>query len=197
MMIRSSLCSTHDLAWQEILPGHILHVRLHHTGFATDLVGVYNFALSRDANHIKLRADFWHLLDSTLTTLPRRNQLAVIGDFNCHLPAAPMHCGFSTYVEHGKHCTGLQHSDSSTFSVLLADHGLCALNTWNPNLGPSFRHQRFTARIDYILVRIPTADGLAKQVTLTLILFIILNMVTYRCLPLFPRNPLRSNRNKT
>ena len=50
------------------------------------------------------------------------------------------------------------------FMNILKDHGLVALNTWDPTEGPTYVHGETATRIDYVCTRFCHADAQAKQV---------------------------------
>ena len=58
----------------------------------------------------------------------------------------------------------LQDSSQKVYFHILRVHGLTALNTWNPNLGPTFVQATSHSRIDFAITRKHVADGIAKDV---------------------------------
>eukprot|EP00435_Cladocopium_sp_Y103_P003703 s4213_g1.t1 len=120
-----------------------------------------------EASHRQRQVDrqsWWGKLDSYLSGLARRNMLAFVCDFNCSLPSVQSSAGPATFRWQGYQILGAQHADCGSFSRLLRDHRLSALNTWKPELGPTYIKVNQVSRIDYIITRRQTADGVAKDI---------------------------------
>ena len=138
MLIRKTVISQTNLAWKEVVPGRVLHVRLHGRVRHYDLLNVYQYTSGKA--HLDKRN--WILTEVTrlIEHLPRRNQFFMGGDFNCHLPKIPDLVGTESYVWEHDRVRGTQHTDSHCLQNLVIRLGLVALNTWNPKLGPTFVH---------------------------------------------------------
>ena len=165
MLIRKHVISQANLAWQEIAPGRVLHVRLHGRVRHYDIFNVYQYTYSK--LNLDLRKQILAKLQQTLERLPSRNQFFMGGDFNCHLPWIPDFTGTDYYVWQRQHVKGTQHADYAVLQNLVVKLGLTALNTWNPRLGPTFVHWAsvgsFHSRIDFGFMRATAADGTSKQ----------------------------------
>ena len=86
------------------------------------------------------------------------------GGFNCRLPAMHAHVGIALLRWHGRTVIGTTHHDEGHFATLVKVHDLCALNSWNSKLGPSFVHEHWVSRIGFLFTRLAMAGGIAKGV---------------------------------
>lgn len=163
IMVSRRLITSEHIGFQEVIPGRILHARLHFSHWSTDLIAVYQYADDHTQHRLQLRASLWDKLDDYLYQLPKRNQLVCCGDFNCALNAISPWVGTSTFRWKGRQCHGHQHRDMMKFQQLLQRHALLAANSWSAAIGPSFFHGDYAARIDFFLIRIQHSDGIAKQ----------------------------------
>ena len=165
VLIRRTVISQTNLAWKEVVPGRVLHVRLHGRVRHYDLLNVYQYTSGKA--HLDKRK--WILAEvmRLIENLPRRNQFFMGGDFNCHLPKIPDLVGTESYVWEQERVRGTQHDDSKSLQNLVIRLRLVALNTWNPKLGPTFVRRAkvgsFHSRIDFGFMRVTAADGPAKQ----------------------------------
>ena len=165
--ISARLVSPQLIRYAEIIPGRALHIRLE-TNPPMDILGIYQVAwnLQRkgetgqsDPQHTSLedllqqRASVWHAVRKWLASVPKRNALYVIGDFNCTLKPSLPHVGTGI-----AHHTSLVHKDQATLQRIVADYSLTALNTWG-KAGPSaqtfLRPPHHGVQIDFILGRLP------------------------------------------
>ena len=87
--------------------------------------------------------------------------LQVISIAACELPGS---CGAPTFRWNGHVCPNVAYSDGGLFSQIVRNHQLVALNTWNGQDGPTFVHQHFQRRIDFILCRKSSVDRCALDV---------------------------------
>ena len=109
----------------------------------------------------------WHALDTCLESLPRRNTLAILGDFNTSLTRAPDYIGISDFLDTtGHRRIGPVHSDATEFHQILKTHHLTVLNTWRTDTGPTFVSAQHSSRIDFVLTRAKQVDGIAKRACL-------------------------------
>ena len=165
MLIRKHVISQANLAWQEIVPGRVLHVRLHGRVRHYDILNVYQYTYSKP--NLDLRKQILAKLLQTIERLPRRNQFFMGGDFNCHLPRISDLTGTDYYVWQRLRAKETQHADSDVLQNLVVKMGLAALNTWNPRLGPTFVRRAsvgsFHSRTDFGFMRATAADGISKQ----------------------------------
>ena len=167
VMVSKELCRSHNMLWTSIIPGRLVHIRLMGLTRNVDIVACYQASTdtpSRLGDSKDVRAEVFQSLDALISTLPQRNVLLVAGDFNCSLQNVPGCCGTQTYRWNGEICPNVAYADSGTFAQILAQHHLIALNTWNGRDGPTFVHQHFQRRIDFILCRKSSVDNRALNV---------------------------------
>ena len=62
---------------------------------------------------------------------------------------------------------GAQHQDAGQFMAILRLHGLTALNSWHPDLGPTYVSADHHSRIDFVITRKHVADGISKRAAYT------------------------------
>ena len=67
----------------DLLPGRLVHVRVHYRQRACDLICRYNFMDDRSTKRQNLRQTFWAALDQCISSIPNRNSLLIAGDMNC------------------------------------------------------------------------------------------------------------------
>lgn len=164
VMVAKAWTHPDQIGYHEDIPGRLLHIRIHFGKRATDILAAYQYADYRDKQSHEARQKFWNNLDQILHTLPNRNQLICSGDFNCALQQQVPWCGTDGFRWHGQSRRGHQHRDQHRFQQILARHHLVALNTWNEAAGPTFQHETYASRIDYICTRIHACDGQSKNV---------------------------------
>ena len=162
-LISRRLQKLQQLRWIDLIPGRILHVRLHFTGRCVDVIGCYQYTNSHNAQRMQERSRWWKALDDYLQQLPRRNLLALAGDFNCCTGDVPSHVGSSAYTWNHTQQTGASHNDQGCFADLIRRHGLIVLNSWDSSQGPTYVKGLAHSRIDHILVRKQNADGGARS----------------------------------
>ena len=163
VMISKRLISNVNIGYEEVIPGRLLHVRLHFALYSFDLLAVYQHVDDHSVAQMQLRSQFWSKMDDYMYTLPARNQLVCCGDFNCAMSQAPPWVGTSSFRWQGRMQQGHQHRDMHRLHMLLQRHELTATNTWSSAIGPSYFHGMYAARIDFFLVRLHSCDGIAKQ----------------------------------
>ena len=166
LLVATRLCRADQIAWQDVVPGRIIHCRLHLTLRPIDIIGVYQYPWNTSALQKTRRTQVWTSLQRLLKELPNRNTLCLVGDFNCSLPSISRLVGQAHYWTTNGKRSGPQHGDMATFSNLLTDFQLVALNTWTPTMGATSYTTSGSSRIDFILVRQRDADTQAKQVGL-------------------------------
>ena len=163
IMVARSFAHPEQLGLDAVMPGRLLHVRVHGDSRSFDILAVYQYVNYRTPISNQNREHFWTLLEDCLRRLPRRNNLLCVGDFNCDLQQQLPWVGSSTFCWRGKHLAGSQHHDHQRFQDLLRVHGLTSLNSWGSS-GATYVHGSFASRIDHFLTRLVSCDGQAKQV---------------------------------
>ena len=88
VMISRQFLAPEHIGYEEVIPGRVLHVRLHFSQTALDLLAVYQYADDSTVPTQQMRLKLWNKLDEYIYVLPSRNQLVCCGDFNCALEAA-------------------------------------------------------------------------------------------------------------
>eukprot|EP00435_Cladocopium_sp_Y103_P047540 s1225_g14.t1 len=160
ILVSRRLCPTLKISWAAVHAGRLLHVRLHMGLRHYHVLGIYQWP-HNPANKPKRQA-FLNQLSQLLDSLPRRNQLALLGDFNTAVSASGGVAGTSSYAWQRTTQQGAQHTDSGALAQVLHIHELCVLNAWNQKDGPTFHGPISTSRIDFIMCRQRQLDGQAK-----------------------------------
>ena len=161
-MISKKLCNPSDLSWQEIIPGRVLHLRIHGQSRCIDIINVYQYTCI--PSHMDSREHVWHQLFALLSSLSQRNVLLMAGDFNCSAVQRTDAVGYPTFAKDGARCHGPRHVDAHHWKQLLSQFDLMALNTWNAGDGPTYEFCSQSSRIDYICTRRAHADQPARDV---------------------------------
>ena len=125
--IRSSKWSAQEIRFRALVPGRLMHLRLDCKDFAFDVIGVYQHARpymqqKGTGDILEQRAKIWAQLRNILSSLPKRNQLAVLGDMNTNLQAAKGIAGPGTLKP------ATPHKDQKELQLILQQFQLCALN---------------------------------------------------------------------
>ena len=165
-MVASHLCQPIHIGFDEIIPGRLLHVRLHGRHQSVDLVGIYQYTDYQQQQSSGHRASYWSQLDMFLGKLLTRNQLIIGGDFNCSLDLEVPWTGSAGFRWRGQHCLGTRHRDRRELMQILKNHSLTAVNTWSSDSGPTYLHPSHVSRIDFLITRISQSDGFSKQTKL-------------------------------
>ena len=161
-LISRQLCAQHDISWAEIIPGRLLHVRIHGQKRHIDLISVYQHIHRSD--RLEQRQDVWNQLDTVLTSLSTRHTLLLMGDFNTSLQRRSNAIGVKDYLHQGDRCLGPPHRDQHLLHNLIQTFDLTALNTWSHSLGPTYQFDHQHSRIDFIFCRRHFSDKTSKQV---------------------------------
>lgn len=163
-ILAKHFCPADQLKWRVIHPGRLVHIQVQLTSRAIDLIGCYQHTYAATTQRHTARAQLWDQLDQLMHGLVARNILVLGGDFNCDLLQAASHSGPEVFHWKGSLTRGALHRDNGRFTSLLRLHGLVALNTWTPTLGPTYAHANACSRIDLIITRKQVADGVSKDV---------------------------------
>ena len=115
-MIARSLGPPDSIGFQALEDGRLLHVRLHQTKRAIDILAVYQHVDHKTTQSRKLRADLWAKLNDYVGQLPQRNQF--ISSFAAAISTQPCRAlllgrGPATFT--GK---GPEHVDHSTTTCI-------------------------------------------------------------------------------
>ena len=76
LLVATRLCRADQIAWQEVVPGRLIHCRLHLTLRPVDIIGVYQHPWNTSALQKTRRTQVWTSLQQLLKVLPQRNTCA-------------------------------------------------------------------------------------------------------------------------
>jgi len=171
LLVNARKFPEHTIQFHDIIPGRLLHVRLESEP-STDLILVYQHAWSISRSRqvaasskeaiLAKRAQLWAHLHSLVSRTPKRNQLLLVGDFNCSLKPEGSLIGRGVHVHSQHHAT-----DAHMLQDLVRNFGLVALNTWSKRGLAACTYHPATpkghSQIDFALVRSAQCDQLARQ----------------------------------
>ena len=161
-LVSKRLCPAHLLTWHEPVPGRLLHLRIHGSNKPIDVVNVYQHVHASD--RMDLRSQLWHQLSILLDSLPKRNNVILLGDMNTSLQRRSSSVGMDTYCWQTGRSRGPTHQDAHVLHNMLDIHNLVALNTWHHHHGPTFTFDNRHSRIDFIFCRSHLADATSRNV---------------------------------
>ena len=164
ILFRASSIMESQIGSVALLPGRLIHVRIHYRQRACDFLCCYNFMDDRSTARLNQRHQFWNELDACISQIPNRNSILIAGDMNCSVGMDPPSVGTSFFTWQDHHCQGPQHRDMTTFQQIIRKHHLTILNGWNASSGPTFHNGLTASRIDFFLTRTSDADGVALDV---------------------------------
>ena len=148
--------------YQEIVPGRVLRVKVCRDESATETLNVYQhvWVHTDEPEHNLQRRQL--LLDrcaASIQEMARRDTLKVAGDFNSEVQQVPRLIG------HSLHCSEYHKAlDPHTLTRFVQNNELVVLNTWRLK-DPCTNYTRTgNSQIDFIMVRILSADSEAKRV---------------------------------
>ena len=158
VMISQRIASPSLIRWATLLPGRLMHIRVHDQHGALDLLNCYQQPLSRDSGLQHTREQVWHGIGQVLHRLPLRNRLLMAGDFNSCLHPRPPWIGQNMMAARN------HENEPDILGDLIELHDLCALNSWSGR-------DTYTCAtihggkscIDSILTRRGMADPRARQ----------------------------------
>ena len=171
LLVKARSYPAHAIKVHDIVPGRLMHVRLE-SDPCTDIIIVYQhvWSIARStvaSEHsrdvvLSRRADIWARLHSLTASVPKRNQLLLLGDFNCSLSPD------SNLVGRGVHQHSCHHAtDSHMLMDLARNFGLVALNTWSRRGLRACTYHPATSRghsqIDFAFCRLMHCDQQARQ----------------------------------
>ena len=165
VMLNTKYFQDVDIKHAEIKPGRLLHVRIC-SNPAIDLLCVYQHAwnpakaeyqqrsLSAEQLLLNNRQDIWQRMQGWIAGVPKRNLLAVLGDFNAALSPHHPHVGTGVGPAHD------HKKDGHALQSLIQTAGLNAINTWRKRGSQAstfWTHRGEGSQIDFILTRNPCA----------------------------------------
>ena len=162
---RDGFCERDSLRWQEVHPGRLLHARCFSQDQHMDFLCLYQHALPFESDALSAvmtkRKQLWNKVDGLLRSLPLRSLVVLAGDFNSNLCTSAPCIGHS--VLHNK-VKPVVADERQWLTGMLVSHQLAALNSWSRRLH-TYSHPSGVSQIDWILVRSPIADSIARQCT--------------------------------
>ena len=161
-MISRKLCDQHTMSWNDVVPGRLLHIRLHGHNKDIDIINMYQHI--HTVSRLEHRGVIWHQLSILLQSFPKSHNVILMGDANTSLQRRSQTVGLDTYAIANGRCKGPQHSDSHEFLQLLDIHEFTTLNTWTHQLGPTYRFGNQSSRIDFICCKQKYADATSRRV---------------------------------
>ena len=93
VLFRASRIMETHIGSVDLLPGRLIHVRLHYRQRACDILCCYNFMDDRSTARLNQRHHFWTELDACISRLPNRNSMLIAGDMNCSVGMDPPYVG--------------------------------------------------------------------------------------------------------
>ena len=160
IFVSTRVATSEQISYRSHIPGRLLHVRCVNPQVTLDVVAGYQWVRvdSGPKPTTELRGRFWTQLGNLLHSLPSRNLVVVGADFNTQCRSV------DGLVGRGVHST--QHSPDDELEALLIAHQLVLLNTWGKatsTVSRTYQHGSTSSQIDFIAMRRPTADRLARQ----------------------------------
>ena len=166
IIISKQLCTGDLLSHRNLIPGRLVHLRLHLAPRYLDILACYQYAGHTGAD-MDARASFWNTLDGALHSLAQRHGLTLAGDFNCCLTAGYPITGTNVFTHGGRTVLGTQHRDRAMFNQIAMHHGLVALNCWDASMGPTSTNPiGAVSRIDFVFLRQKFVDARARRAVL-------------------------------
>ena len=160
-LISTRLCRPEQIRHCAVVAGRLQHVKLSLAGNAVDILNIYQHCWSFTVEHSKLlqqRGHVWDSLASTISSLPKRNALFVLGDFNTAVQA------HGKWIGTGCWPAVQAYPDLEQFTALLEGQDLVLLNSWRPKrLMPTYFSDCNRSQIDFILTRRGAADKTARM----------------------------------
>ena len=148
-LVSKKLCTMDDLSWQEVIPGRLMHLRVHGRDRDLDFLNVYQHIHHPD--RMEDRAQLWTALQSVIANCSKRNHLTLLGDLNTSMRRTSTAVGMDTYLWQGERCKGPNHSDAYFLHNLLINFDLVVNNFWDAQLGPTYIFGTQHSRIDYMI----------------------------------------------
>ena len=157
--ISTRVVSSDLVNFRTVIPGRLLHVRCSDEKKTLDIIAGYQWVRSETGakSTQEQRSFFWSQLGALLHGLPTRNLVVVGADFNTRCKPVSGLVGRGTLPT--------KHVPDAEFETLLVEHQLVLLNTWgrsNVAACRTFHHDSVSSQIDFIAMRRPTADRVAR-----------------------------------
>ena len=148
-MIRRRLLRPDQLAWSELCPGRLIHVRLYLSRIH-DIICVYQHSWSSSKERQILlhdRLQVFEAIRQCILHVPKSHMLLLAGDCNTPLTADAPH----VHSRDPKYGMASQ-CDKQDFQTLIRDLDLVAVHCQH-QWKPTFQHGDHSSRIDFMFVR--------------------------------------------
>ena len=183
IMVHKRLCAPAAIAWNNCVPGRLIHVRLYTEPRAVDVIAVYQQSGAHSTELLATRHLLWEALDGLLNRLPNRHMLLWLGDFNCTLAGIPSLAPVESFKPiAGTATPRARHPDCQELCRIVKQHRLVGLNCFRAHQG-TFTNGRHSSRIDFVFTRHACVDKYAKEYRPQHDFPLIANQVSYH-LPL-------------
>ena len=160
VVVSHRLARAEDSTYCSWIPGRLLQVRCGGARATIDILAGYQWVWANGAAPATLenRSFFWNQLSRALHSIPRRNLLIVGADLNTRCQPIPGLIGRGVMNKHQVRDPELE--------AVLQEHNLVLLNTWGssrPNCCHTFYHGETRSQIDFLAMRRPAADSVARR----------------------------------
>ena len=151
-LISRKLVSSEDVRTVSHVPGRVLQVRFPLAGVHVDILNCYQLPWNTRGCRQQLlerRAKIWNAVEQAVESVPQRNLLCVMGDFNAQLVPEANRVGTATCItDHTEQVA----QDGPAFQGILQACNLVAVNTY---IGPrramhTYSHGSAKTQIDYV-----------------------------------------------
>ena len=157
LLLSKRLTTADSITWVEKVAGRLLHVRLRGSTQNLDIIACYQHVHRHTT--LQSRTRVWDELQDTLTGIPKRNRICMMGDMNTSLPVANTKVGINGFLHNDRRAEGPHHRDWKHFLNIIERFELTPLNTWTGS-----HLDQGASRIDYILCRSVHCDQQSKDV---------------------------------
>ena len=148
--------------YQEIVPGRVLRVKVCRDESAIETLIVYQHVwvqFDEPEHNLQRRQLLLDRCAASIQGMARRDTLIVAGDFNSEVQQVPRLIG------HSLHCSEYHKAlDPHTLTRFVQNNELVVLNTWRQKDPCTNFTRTGNSQIDFIMVRMLSADSEAKRV---------------------------------
>ena len=160
VVVSHRIARAEDSTYCSWIPGRLLQVRCGGARTTIDILAGYQWVWANGAAPATLenRSFFWNQLSRALHSIPRRNLLIVGADLNTRCQPIPGLIGRGVMNKNQVRDPELE--------AVLQEHNLVLLNTWGssrPNCCHTFYHGETRSQIDFLAMRRPAADSVARR----------------------------------
>ena len=160
VVVSHRIARAEDSTYCTWIPGRLLQVRCGGARATIDILAGYQWVWATGTTPATLenRSFFWNQLSRALHSIPRRNLLIVGADLNTRCQPLPGLIGRGVMNKNKLRDPELE--------AVLQEHNLVLLNTWGssrPNCCHTFYHGETRSQIDFLAMRRPAADHVARR----------------------------------